>query len=179
MTKWVAQFVFILLGIELKVTYESDPSKKEATVIMPTHASALDVFATFGSSLKPICYIMKRSLSFVPFVGITGNKAGSIPIDRKNLKSAIESLNQAAEQISREKITTSISPEGTRRRKKSIGNSDQLLPFKKGPFHLAKNSNSSIIPVVWVGCRRISKGLLPCQGKIFYLFSKELFMEST
>jgi 1-acyl-sn-glycerol-3-phosphate acyltransferase len=77
-----------------------------------------------------------------------------IPIDRGNLQSAIESLNQTASLVIEEDRSIGISPEGTRRRSPSIG-PDQLLPFKKGPFHLAKSTKSDIIPVAIIGANRL------------------------
>lgn len=160
------------MGIDCQVTYDSDPSKDEPTIIMPTHASMLDVFATYAFSVSPVNYVFKRSLLYIPFFGMMGYKAGNIPIKRTNLKSAIKSLELAADQVKEERKTIAISPEGTRRRKKSIGSVEQLLQFKKGPFHLAKNSNAGIIPVVWMGCKRLSNGKTFNQGKFYFKFLK-------
>lgn len=159
------RFVIRVLGIDTKVEYKCDPSNEEPTLIMPTHASMVDVMATYACTSSPVNYIFKRSLLFIPFFGMMGLKAGNIPIDRGNLQKAIKSLEKAATQIKEEKKTIAVSPEGTRRRKKSVGNIDQLLPFKKGPFHLAKNSKSSIIPIVWIGCKRLSNGYSFNEGK--------------
>lgn len=156
-----------VMGIDCQVTYDCDPSKDEPTIVMPSHTSMIDVFATYAHSIKPVNYVFKISLLYIPFFGMFGYKAGNIPIKRTKLQSAIDSLKVAAEQVKRENRMIAISPEGTRRRKNSTGDVEQLLPFKKGPFHLAKDSNASIIPVVWIGCRRLSNGGIFRQGNNF------------
>lgn len=54
-----------------------------------------------------------------------------IPIDRANLASAIESLAYTGQMVIDKKLTVGISPEGSRRRKPSIG-PEQEFTFKKG-----------------------------------------------
>lgn len=154
-------------GVDAKVEYDCDPTEDQPTVFMSTHASSLDICSMYTQSITRVNWVFKKSLSLIPWYGVIAMTGGNIPIDRGNLKNAIESLKKAEKQIEVEKKKISISPEGTRRRKKSIGSVEQLLPFKKGPFHLAKNSKSSIIPVVWIGCNRLTKGLGFTQGKAF------------
>lgn len=79
---------------------------------------------------------------------------GQIPIDRENLNSAIATLQSTANLASSEHKTIAIAPEGTRRRSNSIG-PDQVLPFKKGPFHLARAIGTDIIPCAIIGSHRL------------------------
>jgi len=69
---------------------------------------------------------------------------GAIPIVRKNLKKAINSLSKAEEALN-DGISFLISPEGTRSLTGELG------PFKKGPFHLAKNTGATIVPIGLIG----------------------------
>lgn len=94
--------------------------------------------------------------------------AGHIPIDRQNLKYAIETLKGTASFAVSEKKTIAIAPEGTRRRALSTG-PDELLPFKKGPFHLAKSMNADIVPVALIGTNRLYRPgqLIPSTGKYY------------
>lgn len=92
-----------LKGVDAEVTYDCDPTKDEPTIFMSTHASSLDIFATAAYSITPISWIMKRSLSFIPWYGIVAMKGGNVPINRKKRDSAIESLKMAANQIRKEK----------------------------------------------------------------------------
>jgi len=90
---------------------------------------------------------------------------GQIPIDRDNLKSAIGALDSACLMAIEEKKTLSIAPEGTRRRSPSSG-PDELLPFKKGPFHVAKTAKVDIVPVAIIGANRLFKPgqMMPTPG---------------
>jgi 1-acyl-sn-glycerol-3-phosphate acyltransferase len=67
-----------------------------------------------------------------------------IPIVRKELGQAIHSLNKAEDAI-RDGISFLISPEGTRTLSRELG------PFKKGPFHVSKNTGVTIVPVGLIG----------------------------
>jgi 1-acyl-sn-glycerol-3-phosphate acyltransferase len=63
-----------------------------------------------------------------------------IAIDRSNKESAIQTLNEAAEKL-RSGISFGVFAEGTRAMRA------ELLPFKKGAFHLAIGTGFPIVPV--------------------------------
>eukprot|EP01016_Furgasonia_blochmanni_P013245 TRINITY_DN1671_c0_g1_i1.p2 TRINITY_DN1671_c0_g1~~TRINITY_DN1671_c0_g1_i1.p2 ORF type:complete len:237 (-),score=44.52 TRINITY_DN1671_c0_g1_i1:199-909(-) len=136
---------------------------------MFAHGSNLDppsVMATFPTA-QPV-FVAKDSLFKVPLWGTVMKKTGHICIDRANLKSAIDSLGEAASRVQESKKCVAIAPEGTRRRSNSIG-PDQLLDFKKGPFHLAKNAEVDIIPVSLMGAHRLwpPGQIAPNQGTVY------------
>ena len=70
--------------------------------------------------------------------------SGAIFIDRKNNARAIQSVAAAGETIRRRGTSVWMFPEGTRTSKPV----PDLLPFKKGAFHLAIQSGVPITPVV-------------------------------
>jgi 1-acyl-sn-glycerol-3-phosphate acyltransferase len=86
-------------------------------------------------------WLAKAELFRIPVFGYAMQRAGYISINRFNRKSAIESLNKAAE-IIKNGVSVIIFPEGTRSRENNI----QL--FKKGGFVLAVDSGVPIIPVI-------------------------------
>ena len=79
-----------------------------------------------------------------PIWGFIMKQYGIIPIVRKNIKKALNSLSQAENALN-SGISLLISPEGTRTL------TGEMSPFKKGPFHLAKNTGATIIPVGIIG----------------------------
>ena len=79
-----------------------------------------------------------------PIFGLILKKYGIIPIVRQKIRKAIASLKDAEEAI-KQGTSFLISPEGTRTLNGKIG------PFKKGPFHLAKNTNATIVPIALKG----------------------------
>lgn len=68
---------------------------------------------------------------------------GTLFIDRKNRNESMTKLNKEAIAIRERALKLLVFPEGTRG-----GLTDQLLPFKKGPFHIAIQSQSALQPVV-------------------------------
>ncbi len=70
--------------------------------------------------------------------------SGTVFIDRANRKDAVASFDSAVRQIQGDKQSVWIFPEGTR----SNFTTPDLLPFKKGAFHLAIQAGVAIVPVV-------------------------------
>jgi 1-acyl-sn-glycerol-3-phosphate acyltransferase len=85
-----------------------------------------------------------------PLWGNVLKKYGIIPIYRKKLKKALNSLLLAEEKL-KKGDSILIAPEGTRTINGELG------LFKKGPFHLAKNTGATIIPVGLVGAYQAKK----------------------
>lgn len=86
----------------------------------------------------------KKSLKSMPFLGWFMSLSGTVFIDRANSTNARNALAGASEEITREKQSVYMFPEGTR----SYAKEPMLLPFKKGAFHLAVQAGVPIVPVV-------------------------------
>jgi 1-acyl-sn-glycerol-3-phosphate acyltransferase len=65
-------------------------------------------------------------------------------VERSNRDSAINSIRRAGE-VMKHHIHMTIFPEGTR------SPDGRLMPFKKGPFHLAAETGFPIVPVTILG----------------------------
>jgi lysophosphatidate acyltransferase len=72
-------------------------------------------------------------------------------IDRANSKNARAAFDGAAKHIRDERQSVFIFPEGTR----SYYNKPDLLPFKKGAFHLAVQAQVPIVPIVCANYRDV------------------------
>ncbi len=81
---------------------------------------------------------------------------GHFLIKRENLSQAISVMDSVADLAKQTKKNIGVAPEGTRRRKASQDNGQHILPFKKGPFHLAKRAEANIIPVTYQGVNRLT-----------------------
>lgn len=86
--------------------------------------------------------VAKRELLWVFPFGQASYLWGTLFIDRSNKKEAFDKLNQEARAITDKNAKLLLFPEGTRHA------GDALLPFKKGAFHIAVQSQSHIQPVV-------------------------------
>ncbi len=131
---------FNLLDIKIEVDGMEKVNGLKNSIIISNHVSNLDPVALFLIIPFNVRFLAKKELFKIPILSAAMRKGGFIPIDRSNREKAIKSLELAKERL-REGAVFVIFPEGTR---SASGN---LQAFKKGPFILAINSHSSIIPV--------------------------------
>lgn len=85
----------------------------------------------------------KKSLKYSPLLGQFMSLSGSVFVDRVNQKDALATFKQAASQVKDKQVGVFIFPEGTR----SAFDEPDLLPFKKGAFHLAIQAGVPIVPI--------------------------------
>ncbi|MBO9541919.1 1-acyl-sn-glycerol-3-phosphate acyltransferase [bacterium] len=121
---------------------------EQAYLYMSNHESLMDIPLIFATAPRPPRMVAKAELFKVPIWGPALKVAGFIPVDRKNRTQAFASLKEGGAQMG-EGTSVWIAPEGTRSRDGS------LLPFKKGGFMLAFQTNAKIVPVGIVGARNI------------------------
>ncbi len=118
-------------------------------IFVANHLGNFDVFA-LAARLPWIKFVAKAELFRVPILGPAMLRAGMIPIERANRKSAFASYAAATERIQRG-ASVAVYPEGTR------GFSYALRPFKKGPFVLAIQAQAPIVPVYVYGALDINR----------------------
>lgn len=93
----------------------------------------------------------------------------AIFLDRSNRDSAVASAKKAADDIHRKQTSVFIFPEGTRGHPREIN----MLPFKKGAFHMAVQAGVPIVPIVIANyndlydskSKRFESGVIPIKGK--------------
>ena len=155
-----------------------DLTTKDLAIYTPTHTSFFDAMITVSVVSQRLYFIGKKSLERLPLVGILIKKCGHILIERENRQAAIGGLDQAGLIIKEKKKSVCIYPEGTRRRKLSEPSGEYLLPFKKGPFHMAKKAQVPIIPLTFQGLHRLTRGWLVKPGTILIRFCDRVSLES-
>ncbi|KAF2768301.1 acyltransferase-domain-containing protein [Teratosphaeria nubilosa] len=113
-------------------------------VFVGNHQTELDVLF-LGHMFPKYCSVTaKKSLKFVPFLGWFMALSKTVFIERSSRDQAVAAFAKAAEQMHSAKQSVYIFPEGTR----SYSDHPDLLPFKKGAFHLAVQAQVPIVPVV-------------------------------
>ncbi|PWW77456.1 1-acylglycerol-3-phosphate O [Tuber magnatum] len=132
-----------IIGLEFKVENEGALDTRPA-VFVSNHQSELDIVFLGRVFPKHCSVTAKRSLKYIPFLGWFMALSGTVFIDRANRKSAIAAFDSAIQEIKGNKQSVWIFPEGTR----SYFSKPELLPFKKGAFHLAIQAGVPIVPVV-------------------------------
>jgi 1-acyl-sn-glycerol-3-phosphate acyltransferase len=115
-------------------------------IVMANHRSMYDIPVLHyllgrGRDLR---WIAKQELLRVPVFGWAFRVSRHVAIDRENRVAAIDALKRAARE-SRAGVSFVIMPEGTR------STTGELLPFKRGGFHLALDAGLPILPVAILG----------------------------
>lgn len=113
-------------------------------IFLSNHVSNLDPPVLVPSIPGRCSVLVKKEVFRIPIFGTAMHMANLVPVDRSNRESAIESVRAAVE-VMQHGLHMVIFVEGTRSR------DGRLLPFKKGPFHLAREVGAPIVPVTLLG----------------------------
>ncbi|XP_078001253.1 1-acyl-sn-glycerol-3-phosphate acyltransferase alpha-like [Glandiceps talaboti] len=134
-----------IFGFHMDVKDRYHLDSKEPAVVVVNHQSALDQIAMM--ELLPrhgCCMTAKKSLMYAGTFGIAALLCGTIFIDRTKRTKAKTLTDQIVSVITKKKTKVWLYPEGTR----SSGTGLDMLPFKKGAFHIAVAAQVPVIPVV-------------------------------
>ena len=133
-----------LAGVKIEVRGREHLRPGRTCIFMSNHVSNLDPPVLIPVISGRCSVLVKKELFRIPILGTGMKVADLVPVDRGDREAAIESVN-AAIQVLRQGLHMVVFPEGTR------SGDGRLLPFKKGPFHLAMESEAPIVPVTLLG----------------------------
>jgi 1-acyl-sn-glycerol-3-phosphate acyltransferase len=143
-----------LVGVKIDVRGLEHLQHGCSYIYMSNHVSNLDPPVLIPSVPGRCSVLVKKEVFRIPILGFAMKVARLVPVDRSNREAAIESVRAAAE-VLRHGLSMVIFPEGTR------SMDGRLLPFKKGPFHLAKEAGVPVVPVTILGTAELwPKGTL-------------------
>src|SRR5438105_12233142 len=131
-------------GIDLRTEGTEIVDRKQRYIIIANHHSYFDIPCIFAAIPQPIRFMAKVSLFKIPIFGWAIGRAGFIPIDRKNRRTAVKSFDLAVERI-RKGNTVVVFPEEGRSRERT------MRPFQRGGFLLALRSELPILPLAFDG----------------------------
>jgi 1-acyl-sn-glycerol-3-phosphate acyltransferase len=133
-----------LAGVKIEVRGLENLQPSHSYIFMSNHVSNLDP-PVFIPSIPGRCSVLiKKEVFRLPIFGRALRMAEMVPVDRSNREAAIESVWAAAE-VLRRGLNMVVFPEGTR------SPDGRLLPFKKGPFHMAIEAGVPVVPVTILG----------------------------
>jgi 1-acyl-sn-glycerol-3-phosphate acyltransferase len=141
LSNMIVRTSFRLAGIRIVVEGKERIPADAACIFMSNHLSNLDPPALIPQIPRRTAAFSKRSIMKIPALGYGMKLADFIPVDRAgNVESAQQSIAAARAVLAKgTHITTFV--EGTRSK------DGRMLPFKKGPFYLAKETGAPCIPV--------------------------------
>jgi len=137
-----------LVGVKVEVVGSEKLDWRRTYIFMCNHVSNLDPPIVIPVMPRRTSVLVKKELFRVPLLGWAMRLASLVPVDRRNREAAIASLRFAAD-VLRSGVNMTIWPEGTR------SPDGRLLPFKRGPFHLAMETGVPIVPITLAGTHEI------------------------
>jgi 1-acyl-sn-glycerol-3-phosphate acyltransferase len=139
-TRLWARLIIRGAGIDLRVEGTEIIDRQQRYIVIANHSSYFDIPCIFAAIPQPIRFMAKVSLFKIPIFGWALGRAGFIPIDRQNRKTAVKSFELAVERI-RKGNTVVVFPEEGRSRTR------EMREFQRGGFLLALRSGLPILPV--------------------------------
>jgi 1-acyl-sn-glycerol-3-phosphate acyltransferase len=126
------------IDLHLEGVERIDPSKRY--ILVANHYSYFDITCIFAAIPQPIRFMAKVSLFKIPIFGWSLARAGFIPVDRQNRRTAVKSFDLAAERI-RKGNSVVVFPEEGR------SHNREMREFQRGAFLLALKSRLEMLPI--------------------------------
>ncbi|KAF9035042.1 acyltransferase-domain-containing protein [Hymenopellis radicata] len=132
-----------VMNIKVEVEGTENLPSGSPAVLMVNHQSVLDILIVGKLMPRRAAIMAKSSIQFTP-LGPFMILSGAIFVDRGNNARAVRSVKAAGEKMRNKRLGLWMFPEGTRH----LSEQTDLLPFKKGGFHLATQADIPVLPIV-------------------------------
>jgi 1-acyl-sn-glycerol-3-phosphate acyltransferase len=139
---WGARTWLRLSGVDVDVKGRELLDPKQPYVFISNHWSYLDAAPLFAYTGRRMGLVGKKELLKAPILGYGMGFVNVIAIDRSNRERAVETIRIATERL-RSGISFGVCAEGTR------AYPGEMLPFKKGAFHMAIATGVPIVPIAF------------------------------
>ncbi|RPI16325.1 MAG: 1-acyl-sn-glycerol-3-phosphate acyltransferase [Ignavibacteriae bacterium] len=130
----------LIYGVKVNVYGRENIKDGSGKVYISNHSSYLDIFVLLAKVPDNVRIIYKKELNKIPLFGCAMLAAEFVPINRENIREAMQALDKAAQKI-RKGISFVIFPEGTR------SPDGTVQDFKRGMFVLTEKAQVQIIPI--------------------------------
>lgn len=137
---WGARSWLRLTGVKVNVKGREHLDPNQTYVFVANHQSYLDASPLFAFTGRRVGAVAKKELLKAPILGYGMGFVNVIAIDRSNRERAVETLKIATDRL-RSGVSFVVCPEGTRAKP------GEMLPFKKGAFHIAVEAGVPIAPI--------------------------------
>ena len=137
---WGAATWLKLCGVKAVLRGTENLKPDETYVFISNHRSYLETAIVEAHLGRHVGIISKKELLKLPVAGRLMGYIDMLAIDRSNPKRAVETMREAVRRI-HNGLSVVVFAEGTR------AMPGELLPFKKGAFHLAIEAGAKIMPM--------------------------------
>ena len=147
--KILARGMFRLFGIRVETEGLEKIPTDRPVIYMVNHNSFFDIPLIEGFVPGYIRGIIAFKATGLPLYGWLMDRIGNITINRGSMHGSMRSMSKAQDYVTTGNSLT-IFPEGNR------STTGQLLPFKRLPFHLAKQCAMPLVPVAVSGMYEVN-----------------------
>ena len=174
LTKVFSAPVLAIAGIKVKITGKENVIPKTPYVFVSNHRDLFDIPVLQRYVPNDFSFVFKKELAMIPLFGWQMELGPHIIIDRQNPEKAMKSIENAKKMLVQKKISVLLFPEGTRSK------TGEMLPFKRGAFHIAAQVGFPIIPVTISGTQNLfqSKPFKINSGKVILDFGKPIVADN-
>ena len=137
---WGAATWLKMCGVTTVLKGAENLKQNESYVFISNHRSYLETAIVEAHLGRHVGIISKKELLKLPIAGRLMGYIDMLAIDRSNPTRAVETMTDAANKI-KNGLSVVVFAEGTR------AMPGEMLPFKKGAFHLAIEAGVPIIPI--------------------------------
>lgn len=137
-----------ICGVQWRIQgMENIPLTGTAPVILAKHQSTYETFLLPAILPRPIAYVYKKELNWVPFFGWAIAQLDMVHIDRKQGRAAFRKVTEQGGRIMAGGTSVAMFPEGTRIPRGQVGE------YKTGGTRLALATGASIVPIAITSAR--------------------------
>src|SRR5580700_3443301 len=137
-----------LVGVKVRTVGLDKIDPARTYIFMSNHISNLDPPITLPLIPRRTSVMVKKELFKVPILGQIMLIGSLVPVDRGNRDAGITAVRDAVKALT-QGLNMTIYVEG----KRSFDG--KLLPFKKGPFYLARECNVPVVPITISGTEKV------------------------
>jgi putative phosphoserine phosphatase/1-acylglycerol-3-phosphate O-acyltransferase len=130
-----------LANIRFKIIGEENTTRRPAVFFINHQSTLIDMLVTTRVVQRGFTVVAKAEVKQMPVLGQLFSMADVAFVDRSNTSKAVSALQPAVDRL-RKGVSIVMSPEGTRSFSPKIG------VFKKGGFHMARDAEVAIVPIV-------------------------------
>lgn len=123
------------------ITKGAEHIPDKTALYIGNHRSYFDILTTHVTLNCPVGFVAKTEMTRIPFLAQWMQNIGCLFLDRKDNRKALKTIIDGAKMLKEDQVSLYIFPEGTR------GQTDDMLPFKKGSFKMAEKSGVPIVPI--------------------------------